>query len=53
MIEVVKMLVMTLILGRVLSSKIRIIGDFNFSVCLQGEWMIELDLRIYEWMFES
>ena len=42
MIEVVKILVMTLMLGRVLSSEIKIIGDTNFSVCLQGEWMLEL-----------
>ena len=32
MIEVVKILVMTLMLGRVLSREIKIIGNFNFSV---------------------
>ena len=42
MIAVVKIVIMAVMLGRVLSSDIKIISDSNFTVCLQGEWMLEL-----------
>ena len=42
MIEVVKVVVMAVMWGRVLSNENKIISDTNFSVCLQGQWMLEL-----------
>ena len=42
MIEIVKILIMAVMLERVLSSEMKIIGDNNFTECLQGEWMLEL-----------
>ena len=42
MIDVVKVVTMAVMLGRVLSSDIKVISDSNFTVCLEGEWMLEL-----------